>query len=207
MELRIDAEKIKSLRTARAWSQEHLAEVAGLGRRTIQRVESAGTASYETAQAIAAVFEVDMADITTHETPLDDALRERNRLLRKISIALTSLAVFALLAISRSVTADQVQLDIEAIVDEEHQTVASIAVDEGEVREFQLAGDYRVSVTPSVTNEGHIRLELIMMKLNGEEYERVGTPILYTPDGEAALIVSANDDGQRLTLEITPSLI
>ncbi|MCG8412614.1 MAG: helix-turn-helix domain-containing protein [Pseudomonadales bacterium] len=207
MELQIDAEKIKALRTARAWSQEHLAEVAGLGRRTIQRVENSGTASYETAQAIAAVLELDVAEITTHKALADDASRERNRLLRKISVALTSLAVFALFAISRSVTADQVQLNIEALVNEEHQTVASTIMEEGKVREFQLEGDYRVSVTPSVTNEGNIRLELVMMKLTGEEYEQVGTPILYTPDGQPALIVSADDDGQRLTLEITPSLI
>ncbi len=49
MELKVDAIKIRSLRSRRAWSQEHLADVAGLGRRTIQRVEKTGSASYESA--------------------------------------------------------------------------------------------------------------------------------------------------------------
>ena len=54
MDLRINAEKIRCQRKGRAWSQEHLAEVAGLGRRTIQRIEQGGAASFESAQAIAA---------------------------------------------------------------------------------------------------------------------------------------------------------
>src|SRR5688500_16979022 len=61
MDMQIDASKVRAERERQAWSQEHLAEVAGLSLRTIQRVESAGTASFETARALAAVFQVDVA--------------------------------------------------------------------------------------------------------------------------------------------------
>ncbi len=52
MEMNVDSNLIKSERHRRAWSQDHLAEVAGLSLRTIQRVEKTGTASYESAQSL-----------------------------------------------------------------------------------------------------------------------------------------------------------
>lgn len=50
----VSGEKIKALRDAKAWSQAHLAEAAGLSLRTVQRVEAEGTASAETRLALAA---------------------------------------------------------------------------------------------------------------------------------------------------------
>ena len=54
----ISGETIKSLREARAWSQAHLAEAAGLSLRTVQRVEAEGTASAETRLALAGALGV-----------------------------------------------------------------------------------------------------------------------------------------------------
>ena len=52
--------KIKEHREERAWTQEHLAEVAGVDTRTIQRVERDLTKGLETLQAIASAFDVDL---------------------------------------------------------------------------------------------------------------------------------------------------
>jgi len=54
----VSGETIKSLREAKAWSQAHLAEAAGLSLRTIQRVETEGTASAKTRMAIAGALGV-----------------------------------------------------------------------------------------------------------------------------------------------------
>ena len=56
MDMKVDSSYIKRERERRAWSQEHLAEVTGLGLRTIQRIEKTGAASYESARSLAAVF-------------------------------------------------------------------------------------------------------------------------------------------------------
>lgn len=60
-DMKIDPLRIKALRDQRAWSQEHLASVADLSLRTIQRIESDGTASAESAMALAAALQVDVA--------------------------------------------------------------------------------------------------------------------------------------------------
>ncbi|MCB1671194.1 MAG: 2TM domain-containing protein [Pseudomonadales bacterium] len=46
------------------WSQDHLAELTGLSVRTIQRLERGQKPSLESANALAAVFEVDLESIT-----------------------------------------------------------------------------------------------------------------------------------------------
>ncbi|MCI4645593.1 MAG: helix-turn-helix domain-containing protein [Hyphomonadaceae bacterium] len=55
-----DAAKIKRWREERHWSQEHLADLAGLGLRTVQRIENGETASQDSLKALAAAFAVDV---------------------------------------------------------------------------------------------------------------------------------------------------
>lgn len=64
MEMKIDSQLVRTERERRAWSQEHLANAAGLGLRTIQRIEATGVASYESVKAIAAVLELQPSDLT-----------------------------------------------------------------------------------------------------------------------------------------------
>jgi transcriptional regulator with XRE-family HTH domain len=61
MEMKIDAKLVRTEREKRAWSQDHLATVSGLGLRTIQRIEATGLASYESIRALSAVLGVSLA--------------------------------------------------------------------------------------------------------------------------------------------------
>lgn len=63
VEVNTNIQVIKQLRADRAWSQEHLAAVAGLSARTIQRVEADGNASRETRMAIAAAFGIELSQL------------------------------------------------------------------------------------------------------------------------------------------------
>jgi transcriptional regulator with XRE-family HTH domain len=61
---------IQKLRLQRGWSQEQLAEIAGLSVRTIQRIERGQTPSAESLKALAAVLEVDFGALReAHMTP------------------------------------------------------------------------------------------------------------------------------------------
>ncbi|HEY1899121.1 MAG TPA: helix-turn-helix transcriptional regulator [Steroidobacteraceae bacterium] len=61
MDMKLNSALVRMEREKRAWSQEHLAGVTGLALRTIQRIESTGSASYESTSAIAAVFDLPIA--------------------------------------------------------------------------------------------------------------------------------------------------
>jgi transcriptional regulator with XRE-family HTH domain len=69
MDMKIDPLKIKQLREAHGWSQEHLAEVASLSVRTVQRIEAEGNVSPESRMALAAALGVAAAELATFQTP------------------------------------------------------------------------------------------------------------------------------------------
>lgn len=56
--MQVNRQRVRQLRQAKGWSQEHLAQVSGLHLRTIQRLEAGGNMSNESLHALAAVFEV-----------------------------------------------------------------------------------------------------------------------------------------------------
>jgi len=67
MEMELNKDKLKHLRESKAWSQSHLAEVAGISLRTIQRVEKNGIASPESVKAICASYGIEAGDILKNE--------------------------------------------------------------------------------------------------------------------------------------------
>lgn len=58
------AEKVKTYRLRKAWSQEQLAEVTSLSVRTVQRTEKGQKPSLETLSAIASGFGVTISDLS-----------------------------------------------------------------------------------------------------------------------------------------------
>ncbi|MEE2526511.1 helix-turn-helix transcriptional regulator [Hyphobacterium sp. HN65] len=83
MAFKADAVKIRRWREERQWSQEHLADLAGLGLRTVQRIENGEPASKDTLMALAAAFNVDASTLAVDpETEARDILREKNAAIR-----------------------------------------------------------------------------------------------------------------------------
>ena len=94
-EMKIDGTMIRSLRELRGWSQENLAEAAGLGLRTVQRAESDGRASAETRTCLAAAFNVPQSVLTGARSVPQ---RVRDSVAPTLGIAATFLIVVGLLA-------------------------------------------------------------------------------------------------------------
>jgi transcriptional regulator with XRE-family HTH domain len=65
--MKVNAELIVRLRRERSWSQDELAGASGLNLRTIQRVETHGSASLQTKKALAAAFDLDARDLDGEE--------------------------------------------------------------------------------------------------------------------------------------------
>lgn len=57
--MRVDAERVRHERMLRGWTQQHLAELADVSPRTIQRVENHGIASQESVSALSAAFDIE----------------------------------------------------------------------------------------------------------------------------------------------------
>lgn len=61
--MKLDTVRLRKLREDRGWSQEQLANAAGISVRTVQRAESDGSASRETKVCLAAALGVPHADL------------------------------------------------------------------------------------------------------------------------------------------------
>jgi transcriptional regulator with XRE-family HTH domain len=213
MDMKVDPSYIKAQRERRAWSQEHLAEVAGLGLRTIQRIEKTGNASYESARSLAAVFEMDVAELRVAQpVPLAPAAVRANVALRPVLGVLGALvAGGALLATTSSFAADKVLMDLSLALDSPdapRELTTQVVVDEGtlvpDVNDLRL-GDLRFSIVPRVEAPDRILLEVSIYERRGDEEVIVSQPQLITLNGETAEVVVA-DDGRTLRLAVTAQL-
>jgi transcriptional regulator with XRE-family HTH domain len=62
-----DGAKIRALRVQRGWTQEQLAEIAGVSSRTVQRAETADCVAFDTVRAIAGAFGADFDQLLKPE--------------------------------------------------------------------------------------------------------------------------------------------
>src|SRR5262245_43468182 len=63
MDMSVDREFVRHLRLEKSWSQEKLADEAGVSLRTVQRVEADGVASHRSCRAIAEALGVEPAEM------------------------------------------------------------------------------------------------------------------------------------------------
>lgn len=99
MHINTDARKIKRWREDRSWSQEHLADAAGLSLRTVQRIENGESASRESVMALAAAFSVDVISLTVdaREDAKTAAQKKRTKIKDALRMGfLINLACYAL---------------------------------------------------------------------------------------------------------------
>lgn len=68
MDMQINKEFLRHQREQRGWTQSHLAEVADLSLRTVQRIETSGISSKESAMALAASLDLPLADLTVQDS-------------------------------------------------------------------------------------------------------------------------------------------
>jgi transcriptional regulator with XRE-family HTH domain len=64
---------VRKLRLSKGWSQEQLANLCNLSIRTIQRIERGQKPSLESLTSLAAVFEIDVSDLTMEDDMQNNA--------------------------------------------------------------------------------------------------------------------------------------
>ena len=208
MDMKVDSSYIKAQRARRAWSQEHLAEVSGLGLRTIQRIEKTGAASYESARSLAAVFEIDVAELRVKEPAAVEPRRISVSLRPVLGVVGALVTGGALLITTQTFADDQVLMDVSVAIDSGNEATRTltkqVVVEDGalvpEVNDVKL-GDLRFSIVPRVQTPDRVMLEVSIYERRGDEEVVVSQPRLIALSGEATEIV-VGDDARKLRLAI-----
>ena len=116
MEMKLDLDFLLKLRKNKAWTQAHLAEVCGLSLRTIQRIEKSGSASHDSIQALASVFNVSTEALIFKE---DDHIQKQTVVVKQhfidtfiTRLGLVLMIIVPIISIFTSVTGTNLKMSI-----------------------------------------------------------------------------------------------
>jgi len=201
VDMQIDSKRIRSEREKRAWSQEQLAEVAGVALRTIQRVETSGAGSYETAKAIAAVFEVDVSDLRSAVEPTP-RLSRRARYLSAAAAASLLVAIGAFLA--RDAVAREIALAVTLSLNGTELGNHRLVVDEGKNSEIRLEGQAKVILTSVINADGSVAVSMRVYEFADQQFALVSTPKLFVRDNDEATVNVTSVQGNVFRIAVKP---
>jgi transcriptional regulator with XRE-family HTH domain len=203
---------VRAERQKRAWSQDHLAIVSGLGLRTIQRIEKTGYASYESVQALASVFSVCVERLgirsSTQNTKISAISRLRGLRGLLAASSATLVAVVALLFGSASI-ADQIMLDVDAsrrdnASNDEIREIGRLLVEEGKDAEMRINDVLRIVIAPELQEDGRVLLTAKVFEFLDSEYVLLAEPKLITANKKEAEIRISSESGGTFRFLITP---
>jgi transcriptional regulator with XRE-family HTH domain len=221
MDMKVDSKRIRAERERRAWSQEHLATVSGLGLRTIQRIEKTGAASFESARALASVFEVDVASLrivraepaaavpsveNVHPTvyAARTASRFRFRAKPMLGTAAAALTAAGALFVATKGFADVVMLDVGVSMNDSRVEESQVVTEANDNVAFRAIDDHvRMVIVPTIETNG-IMLSTEIYVREGGGYVLASSPKLLTTNGQEAEIQLTTKDGTLLRFMITP---
>lgn len=200
MDMQLNKEHLRRERELRAWSQSHLAEVAGLSMRTVQRIEGTGSASLESAKAIAAALDTQVEALLLAET-----LTPKPRsIFQRVSLIVAFFAS-VLLAFSwwSHAYADQIMVDL--LISEGDEKIASVQMlnENGKPSETKIDNLLRLLITSSRVDE-NVLIATEIYLFNGKTFELKGQPKLLAAKNQAAAMSFSSDDGRTFRFIFTP---
>jgi transcriptional regulator with XRE-family HTH domain len=201
--MQINLSLIRAEREKRAWSQEQLAAVAGLGLRTIQRVESTGIASNETAKGLAAVFELSLDDLRVVTPKPTSAFWKRPAF---ASIA-SACSVLGIVAITVSVQAREIMLNVVLNSSDNESSTFRMITEEGTPAEARLDKHVKLVLLPTLKDKDRVLIAAEIYEYDGTDFKLVSQPKVLTGDGIQARIQIGSTGGKVYDISITPDKI
>jgi len=159
MEMKLNQKLMKRLRQERVWTQDQLAEIAGLSKRTIQRIEKHGHASLESARSLAAVFELSTNQLTVPSPA--------SRLPLVLSLLLI-LVVFGLI-LATPVAAEQVMLNV--VLKQRDLALADVHLlnDSGAASELRIDDHLKLIFKAVKTPSSQYRIKVLIYQDNDDQ--------------------------------------
>ncbi|MAA94591.1 MULTISPECIES: helix-turn-helix domain-containing protein [unclassified Arsukibacterium] len=198
MEMIINRDLIVNERKVRAWSQQQLADVAGISLRTIQRIEKSGIASNDSLQAISASFNKEPAYFIAKAGQLAS-----HKGLAKIGLGLLAAVMLTLGgAYFTLASAETIALNVDYRA--EHQATGDVneanlqyLVTVGRGAELSLPNNFILAIHPKNTSAG-VTLDVTLKSASGESL---------IPNDIDTTVTRALTDGVSIQFEKAGSLL
>ena len=202
----INVNELRNARRKRGWTQQHLADVADLSLRTVQRIESTGCCSPESLLALASVLGVPSEDLVDlGETPRPQA-RNTGRA-RGIAGSVAFIAAIAVAVVfSMGASARPVLLEVDLSSSGESVSSVQLLSEEGETAEIRTGNGLRMEFSAKIASYEHGRIFVEVRLFSAVEGALVAAPGLLLEDRQAGEVRFEGTDGLPYQLKITPIL-
>ena len=202
MDVQVNSNFIKAERDKRAWSQEQLAAAAGIGLRTIQRIESTGVASNETVMSLAAVFECSLDDlraVTTKPAP-----SWKSFVVAGIVVVCSALGIAL---ITTQAQAKEVMLDVIFKSSETSSSTFKMITTEDKGTEVRLEKEAKLVFVPTLQDNDLILITVDIYGYDGTDFKLMSQPKVQVRNGHEARIQVGIEGGRIFDIKIKPHLI
>jgi len=199
MDMQINKIFLRQEREKRAWSQSHLAEVADLSMRTVQRIERNGVAAKESAMALASALGMDLADLLIQS---DASAKEYNSNRHWWGLVGIVASLIVSLGWWSTAAAEQVMINLSVKTESGASTEGEVHFlsEPGEQSEIQFDQQFRLLVTAVRQSQGLLVSTEIYDFIDGD-YRLISTPSILIADNEPAAIHIGTRASGRLMLD------
>jgi transcriptional regulator with XRE-family HTH domain len=199
MDMHINKEFLRQQREQRGWTQSHLAEIADLSLRTVQRIETSGISSKESAMALAAGLDIQLNDLLIQKSSPDAGKGQ----LRRWNFAGFLLVAMFGLGWWSVASADQIAINLSIKTPANSKSDMQILSENGQQSEVKFDGEFRLLFTATRQDKNLLIATEIYNFVEGE-YQLLSTPSFLVADNQQTGIHVAMPDKGNLELTFTP---
>lgn len=201
MDMKINKEMLRRERELRAWTQSHLAEVADLSMRTVQRIERTGDASMESAGALAAALNIDLAALMEVPFTNNEITPPKSHAYKLWSAIGVISAVLVAAGWWSNAAAEQVMVSLSIETSDHVYSDMMLLGETGKESEMTLGNQFRMLFSTNRQGE-HLFINARIYHFVEDEYQLVSSPAMLVGDQQAASIHVTLPDGQRVNLQL-----
>ena len=201
MDMKINKEILRRERERHAWTQSHLAEVADLSMRTVQRIERTGDASMESAGALAAALNIDLAVLMEAPIASEETTPAKSRPYKLWGAIGVIGSVLVAAGWWSSAAAEQVMVSLSIEASGRVYSDMMLLNEIGKESEMQLDNQFRMQFSTSRHGE-HMLIHAKIYHFAEGEYQLVSSPAMLVEDQEPASMHVTLSDGQRINLQL-----
>lgn len=201
MDMKINKEILRRERELRAWTQSHLAEVADLSMRTVQRIERTGDASMESAGALAAALNIELAVLMEAPITSDKRTPASSRLYKLWGVIGVISSVLVAAGWWSSAAAEQVMVSLSVEASGRVYSDMMLLNEIGKESEMTLDNQFRMLFSTNRHGE-HLLINAKIYNLVGDEYQLISSPAMLVEDQKPASMHVTFPDGQRVNLQL-----
>jgi transcriptional regulator with XRE-family HTH domain len=201
MDMKINKEILRRERELRAWTQSHLAEVADLSMRTVQRIERTGDVSMESAGALATALNIDLAVLMEAPIAPDEITPAKSRPYKLWSAIGVISAILVFAGWWSSAAAEQVMVSLSIEASGRVYSDMMLLNEVGRESEMTLDNQFRMLFSTNRQGE-HLLISAKIYNFVEDGYQLVSSPAMLVEDQKPASMQVTFPDGHRVNLQL-----